>query len=63
MPHRSYRFLTPLIMALTWANLEAQTASPVPKLVVNVMIDQFRTDYMEAFSPLFGPGGFQQNPA
>ena len=60
MPHRSYRFLTPLIMALTWANLEAQTASPVPKLVVNVMIDQFRTDYMEAFSPLFGPGGFNR---
>ncbi len=60
MPHRSYRFLTPLIVALTWANLEAQTASPVPKLVVNVMIDQFRTDYMEAFSPLFGPGGFNK---
>lgn len=60
MPHRSYRFLTPLIMALTWANLEAQTAHPVPKLVVNVMIDQLRTDYMEAFSPLFGSGGFNK---
>lgn len=60
MHHRSYRFLTPLIMALTWANLEAQTAHPVPKLVVNVMIDQLSSDYMEAFTPLFGSGGFNK---
>lgn len=60
MHHRNYRFLTPLIMALAWANMEAQTAAPVPRLVVNVMIDQLRTDYMEAFSSLFGPGGFNR---
>ncbi len=57
---RSYRFLTPLIMALTWANMEAQTATPVPRLVVNVMIDQLRSDYMEAFSTLFGQDGFHK---
>ncbi|MCD8318798.1 MAG: alkaline phosphatase family protein, partial [Paraprevotella sp.] len=60
MHYKSYRFLTPLIMALAWANLEAQTANPVPRLVVNVMIDQLRTDYMEAFSSLFGNGGFNR---
>ena len=53
MHYRSYRFLTPLIMVLTWANMEAQTSHPVPRLVVNVTIDQLRTDYMEAFSSLF----------
>ena len=60
MHHRNYRFLTPLIMALAWANMEAQTASPVPRLVVNVMIDQLRTDYVEAFSTLFGTEGFNR---
>ena len=54
MHSKSYRFLTPLIMVLTWANMEAQTSHPVPRLVVNVTIDQLRTDYMEAFSSLFG---------
>ena len=60
MHSKSYRFLTPLIMVLTWANMEAQTSHPVPRLVVNVTIDQLRTDYMEAFSSLFGAGGFNK---
>ena len=60
MHYRNYRFLTPLILVLTWANMEAQTSSPVPRLVVNVTIDQLRADYMEAFSPLFGNGGFNK---
>lgn len=58
--NKSYRFLTPLIMALAWANMDAQTAAPVPRLVVNVMIDQLRTDYMEAFSPLYSSDGFNR---
>lgn len=57
---KNYRFLTPLIMALAWANLEAQTVHPVPRLVVNVMIDQLRADYMEAFSTLYGNDGFNK---
>ena len=32
MHSKSYRFLTPLIMVLTWANMEAQTSHPVPRL-------------------------------
>ena len=32
----------------------AQTMKPTPKLVVNITIDQLRTDYIEAFSPYYG---------
>ncbi|MBP5381236.1 MAG: alkaline phosphatase family protein [Bacteroidaceae bacterium] len=39
---------------------EAQKAPEVPRLVVNVVIDQLRTDYMEAFSPLYGDKGFHR---
>ena len=60
MHAKGYRFLTPLILVLTWANIEAQTSAPVPRLVVNVTIDQLRTDYIEAFSSLFGNGGFNR---
>lgn len=31
----------------------------VPKLVVNILIDQLRTDYLEAFMPLYGDEGFR----
>ena len=42
------------------AGAEAQTAPEVPRLVVNVVIDQLRTDYMEAFSPLYSERGFMR---
>ena len=38
---------------------EAQ-ASDTPRLVVNILVDQLRTDYMEAFSSLYGEGGFRR---
>lgn len=60
MQNTNYRIITPLILALAWAQLEAQTAHAVPKLVVNVTIDQLRTDYMEAFSSLYGNDGFNK---
>ena len=31
-----------------------------PRLVVSVSIDQLRTDYMEAFAPLYGSDGFRR---
>lgn len=31
----------------------------VPKVVVNILIDQLRNDYLEAFSPLYGNDGFK----
>lgn len=39
---------------------EAQNVTSAPRLVVNIMIDQLRTDYLEAFAPLYGEGGFKR---
>lgn len=38
--------------------LVAQDAPQVPSLVVNIVIDQLRSDYLDAFTPLYGQGGF-----
>ncbi len=40
-------------------SLESQ-ASEQPRVVVHILVDQLRTDYMEAFSPLYGEGGFKR---
>ena len=42
------------ILALTFTGLQAQPLPATPKLVVTLTIDQLRTDYMEAFSSLYG---------
>lgn len=39
---------------------EGQQGTNVPRLVVNILIDQLRSDYLEAFSPLYGLHGLQQ---
>ncbi len=41
-------------------SVDAQTAPEVSRLVVNIVVDQLRTDYMEAFAPLYGDGGFKR---
>ena len=35
-------------------------AGATPRLVVSIAIDQLRTDYMEAFAPLYGDGGLKR---
>lgn len=32
----------------------------VPKLVVNITIDQLRSDFLEVYAPLYGPDGFRK---
>ena len=54
MTPKGNRFITSLMALLAIMGAEAQTASDVPCLVVNVMIDQLRSDYLEAFSPSDG---------
>lgn len=52
------RYLSAIIIlaALTGNNgLQAQSLKPAPRLVVNIIIDQLRTDYIEHFSPLTLP--------
>ncbi|MBE6287785.1 MAG: alkaline phosphatase family protein [Mediterranea massiliensis] len=48
------------ILALTFSSIQAQPLTSVPKLVVTLTIDQLRSDYMEAFSSLYGEGGFKR---
>ena len=55
-----HRLLTTLMVILSAIPAEAQVAPEVPRLVVNIVIDQLRTDYMEAFSPLYCEDGFKR---
>lgn len=60
-PISSYnKLFTTLAVLLSFYGAEAQNSPVLPRLVVNVMIDQLRTDYMEVFSPLFGERGFRR---
>lgn len=52
--------LTSLITALTFTGLQGQSLPAAPKLVVGLTIDQLRTDYLEAFSSLYGEKGFKR---
>ncbi len=56
----TYKLFTTLAVLMSFCNAEAQTAPALPRLVVNIMIDQLRSDYMEAFSPLYGERGFRR---
>ncbi len=55
-------FLMSLLLTMsTLASAEgAVVRTQVPKLVVNILIDQLRTDYMEAFIPLYSEDGFKR---
>ena len=60
-PFSTYnRLFTTLAVLFSIYGAEAQTAPALPRLVVNVMIDQLRSDYMEAFFPLYGDRGFRR---
>ena len=53
-------FLTSVLAVMAFSASEAQTTFPVPRLVVNITIDQLRSDYLEAFMPLYGDKGFRR---
>ncbi len=48
-----------LIAALP-AESRATTRGEVPRIVVNILIDQLRSDYLQAFMPLYGDEGFKK---
>ncbi len=52
------RYLALLLAAITSAEMQAFQLAP--RLVVNITIDQLRSDYMEAFSPVYAAGGFRR---
>lgn len=53
-------FITSILTLLTITGLHAQTTPGAPRLVVGLTIDQLRTDYIEAFSSLYGEKGFKR---
>ena len=52
------QMLTTFFASIAMAGTMAQTTS-VPRLVVGITIDQLRSDYLNAFMPLYGEGGFK----
>lgn len=48
------------ILAIAFSGIQAQSLPASPRLVVTLTIDQLRTDYMEAFSSLYGEQGFKR---
>ena len=62
-----HNFLLSLITVMTiLASAEAKGErvpggeGEMPRLVVNILIDQLRSDYLETFAPLYGDEGFRQ---
>jgi hypothetical protein len=55
-------FLLPLMVSMVGASSATANAGNggVPKVVVNILIDQLRSDYLSAFMPLYGEGGFKK---
>ena len=58
--NRRKHTLTLIATIVSILNIEAQVMQQAPRLVVNITIDQLRTDYMEAFSPLYSLAGFKK---
>jgi len=63
----SRRFLLSLLTVMTvlspselCAAGTAANGGGVPKLVVSILVDQLRADYLEAFMPLYGNDGFKR---
>lgn len=59
MNHRNIS-LTFLAVLLTTMGAQAQMLQVQPRLVVAITIDQLRSDYLEAFTPLYGADGFKK---
>ncbi len=57
-----YRYipLTFLAAFVATSPCVAQDIKPAPRLVVNILVDQLRADYLEAFAPLYGDDGFKK---
>lgn len=54
------QILTTLLFYATIAGAFAQERPSVPRLVVGITIDKLRSDYLNAFSPLYSEDGFKK---
>ena len=59
MNHRQIKTLAFLSTLLASLQAQGQLLQTPPKLVITIAIDQLRTDYLEAFTPLYGDKGFR----
>ena len=55
-----YLYITLLAILGFKAEAQGQTGTSTPRLVVSIAIDQLRSDYLEAFAPLYLPDGFKR---
>ena len=57
-----YKYLTALLMASMCANeaVAQMKEAGLPKLVVNITIDQLRSDYLQIFERFYSDGGFRR---
>ncbi len=58
----SNRYLYITLLSLLGLSQEAcaQALAQSPRLVVNITVDHLRTDYLETYTPLYGPDGLQR---
>jgi hypothetical protein len=54
-----YLYITLLAVLGFKAEANSQELRNAPRLVVNITIDQLRSDYLEAFLPLYTDNGFK----
>ena len=54
------RLLTSVICGLVGINTMLSADPSRPRLVVGIMVDQLRTDYIESLQNLFGEKGFRR---
>lgn len=54
------KLVTSVLVGLVTLNVLAQTAPGQPKLVVGIVVDQMRTDYIEYLKNYFGEEGFRK---
>jgi hypothetical protein len=57
---RRLRWLAPLVAFLAVSGLHAQQLADPPKLVISIVVDQLREDYLYYFSHTFGEKGFKR---
>ena len=54
------RLLTSILVSLVAANTALQADPSRPRLVVGIVVDQLRSDYIDGLRELFGEKGFRR---
>ncbi|CAL1518995.1 alkaline phosphatase PafA [Chitinophaga sp. MM2321] len=60
MKNIKYTWVAGLLLLTTLTTVAQQRAAPKPKIVVGMMVDQMRWDYLYRYSARYGNGGFKR---